>query len=268
MVSFSAVGAGSDNELLYPRDTVRVHLTLHGAVGSKLDIVTGWTPEALTRTLALLALDVLPGGTTIAKNVDLVKGLIDSETVSGLRSAAQSCGDQIAAAIQAPQTSSLTASWRCLFGDSGFLTVVTDLYNKVAIKLGLDVAAHSTLWVALVLDSAAMVRLMAELWGFRPSPASFSYPLLRSTGLWQAAGSIDPARFMLAAARGGDGRIYVLGGGTSRADARPEVEAYNPATGQATAVAPLPGPNYQLAAVGASRTDASMRSAARIGPRA
>jgi N-acetylneuraminic acid mutarotase len=72
-----------------------------------------------------------------------------------------------------------------------------------------------------------------------------------ATNMWKKAASMPTPRFVLAATKGSDGRIYAIGGGSPGPPtpaALGTVEAYSPATKTWTAIASLPTPRYGLGA--------------------
>jgi kelch-like protein 17 (actinfilin)/kelch-like protein 20 len=69
-----------------------------------------------------------------------------------------------------------------------------------------------------------------------------------ATDAWQAVAPLPHQRWDFAAATGGDGRIYVIGGFNKRAQVVSTVFAYNPASNTWARVAPLPHARRDLAA--------------------
>jgi N-acetylneuraminic acid mutarotase len=74
-----------------------------------------------------------------------------------------------------------------------------------------------------------------------------------ATNKWTNGTPMPSPRFELAVARGGDGRIYAIGGRGEEGSLLDVVEAYSPATDSWTTVAPLPSRRTQLMA--ATSTD-------------
>jgi IPT/TIG domain/Kelch motif len=68
-----------------------------------------------------------------------------------------------------------------------------------------------------------------------------------TTHSWSAIASMSTARWILAAAKGGDGRVYAIGG-TGNGGALSSVEAYRPSTNSWSSVASLPRPTFGMAA--------------------
>src|SRR5205085_73829 len=68
------------------------------------------------------------------------------------------------------------------------------------------------------------------------------------TASWRSLPALPTPRFLLAAAAGGDGRIYAIGGGASMAEPLATVEAFDPATGRWSAAASMPAARYLIAA--------------------
>jgi hypothetical protein len=195
-LSYTASGAGALDGLLFPRSTLPLDATLHGAKGSSFDVTTGLDARAVTLSLALVALEALPEGTVMLAKV-LKDTALDGDIQQLVYDAAQACRSTLDAAIATQDAAGWDGAVACLKDLGGFQQAVIDIWEKHVAEEALKGAEGKDIvpYLKLILTGQAVNRLGAE-WvklGL-PTNASFPYRLRCDVGTQDCGTSTPPAQ--------------------------------------------------------------------------
>ncbi|MEV4512368.1 hypothetical protein AB0K00_25800 [Dactylosporangium sp. NPDC049525] len=175
---YTAHGAARSDGLLLPRGTLTVALPLRGLAGDPFVVDAKYTGRAAVATALLAALQLLPNGGRIVKDV-VSDGLLDADVLALLTNTARSCASSIDAALAQDDASLWDGAVSCWRNQHDFAQAVVDVFTKKAIDLGLESAASAkALPLMAILTGQSLNRIWAERYFFgRPEAVSFSYRL-------------------------------------------------------------------------------------------
>lgn len=176
VMEYSSTGAGDVSGLALPRSSVALTTPLSGNAGDPFVITAELTPTAVTATLMLVALEVLPGGSSVVEKV-LRRGLFSPAAVTLIANSTLACASAVEQARTVPGAETWRTALDCLRDTEEFFEALVQIAADVGVEKAAT-AAFTGPGAAIVLGGQAVGRLLGEWFRLRPeSTVRFPYML-------------------------------------------------------------------------------------------